>query len=269
MPERVSPIVSAIALAVAVAPAALAQAPPNDAFGAAVSLAGASGVTSGTNVAASKESGEPAHAGNPGSASVWYRWTAPTSGRFGFDTLGSDFDTLLAVYQGSSVDALRLVRANDDADPPGDEFWSRVVFDAVAGAAYAIAVDGYDAETGDFPLRWRAYPPPPPRYEARVRSIHPGAVPGGFTYYGDTVRASFRKANGQAGQTRGYKVCVKKNRRFACVRKTARGRAWSSWNVRMFGSWVGYVDGRYVRRVRFTWYVNGRRVRTATIGVYE
>ena len=34
----------------------------------------------GSNVGATKEPGEPDHAGDPGGASVWYTWTAPADG---------------------------------------------------------------------------------------------------------------------------------------------------------------------------------------------
>src|SRR6185312_5168526 len=81
-------------------------APANNAFGSSVRLSGASGSVGGTNLAAFKEGGEPDHAGNPGGASVWYRWTPSSSGTVEFDTEGSSIDTLLAVYTGSSVDSL-------------------------------------------------------------------------------------------------------------------------------------------------------------------
>jgi len=144
-------------LALALAPAALAQAPPNDAFGAAQPLGGETGGVTGSNVGATKERGEPAHGRNEGGSSVWYRWTAPRDGPFSFDTNGADFDTLLAVYQGASVNALTLVAEDDDR---GEGLASRVVFTAVAGAEYAIAVDGYDGGEGRFSLRWRGIVPP-------------------------------------------------------------------------------------------------------------
>src|SRR3712207_570946 len=46
---------------------------------------------SGTNVDATKESGEPDHANNPGGKSVWYEWTAQESGTTFIDTFGSNF----------------------------------------------------------------------------------------------------------------------------------------------------------------------------------
>ena len=113
-------------------------------------ISGESGTTRGANAGASKEPGEPAHAGNAGGNSVWYRWTAPRDGMATIDTFGSDFDTLLAVYTGSTVATLTLVAANDDAG--GTQ--SRVQFRAEAGAEYMIAVDGYGGATGAVVLNW-------------------------------------------------------------------------------------------------------------------
>src|SRR6266851_1725342 len=88
--------------------------PANDAFASAQSISGSSGTVTGTSSGATKESGEPNHAGNAGGHSVWYRWVAPASTSVAIDTVGSSFDTLLAVYTGTSVSALTAVASNDD-----------------------------------------------------------------------------------------------------------------------------------------------------------
>jgi hypothetical protein len=70
----------------------------------------------GTNVDATKETGEPNHAGNPGGHSIWYGWTAPNqSGVVFIYTCYSAIDTVLGVYSGSNVNALSHVASNDDA----------------------------------------------------------------------------------------------------------------------------------------------------------
>src|SRR5688572_20662531 len=74
----------------------------NDRFADAQVISGSIGTTTDSNNGASKEPGEPNHAGEPGGSSIWFRWTAPASGRFSFNTVGSSFDTLLAVYTGTS-----------------------------------------------------------------------------------------------------------------------------------------------------------------------
>jgi len=72
------------------------------------------------------------HAGNAGGSSIWYLWQAPTSGSFTFTTLGSDFDTLLAVYTGASMNLLTPVASNnDDAQMFCNPNRSRLTFGAV------------------------------------------------------------------------------------------------------------------------------------------
>ena len=119
------------------------SAPPaaNDQFADAQNLGGSSTLVEGTNVGASKETGEPNHAGNAGGASVWYRWSPSTSGQVTIHTGLSSFDTLLAVYTGSTVSSLTLVASNDD----DGGLQSRVIFNAIAGMTYLIAVDGYQS----------------------------------------------------------------------------------------------------------------------------
>jgi uncharacterized repeat protein (TIGR03803 family) len=135
-----------------------AAAPPNDRFSNAQVISASSGTTTGTTVGASKQPGEPDHADNPGGNSIWFRWTAPASGLFLFDTFGSSFDTLLAVYIGTSVDALTVVTNNDDY---GFDLTSEVGFRATAGITYQLAVDGYDGTNGSVILHWAPEPPPP------------------------------------------------------------------------------------------------------------
>jgi hypothetical protein len=143
--------------------AAFAQ-PANDAFGNATVLTGASNLVVASNSGATSEPGEPNHAGDAGGHSVWWRWTAPFTGRVIIETTGSSFDTLLAVYRGSSVGALAVVAANDD-DPLGVELdTSRVWFPATAGTNYHIVVDGWNGATGT--IRLRLYEPPRPPNDA-------------------------------------------------------------------------------------------------------
>ena len=124
-------------------------APPNNDFAGATLLTGATAADSGRNFSASKESGEPNHAGNAGGSSVWYRWVATSSGPVTVSTAGSSFDTLLGVYTGAGVGALTAVAANDD-DAPATT--SRVSFTAVSGTTYRIAVDGKTGTAGSIEI---------------------------------------------------------------------------------------------------------------------
>ena len=106
---------------------------------------------SGTNRNALSEPGEPAHAGQAATASIWYKWSANVTGRVAFTTSGSNFDTLAAVYSGPATSptfaSLVPVGANDNAVGPGVTF-SRVEFNAVAGTTYYLAIDGKAGAAG-------------------------------------------------------------------------------------------------------------------------
>ncbi|MCW2926555.1 MAG: hypothetical protein JWM86_523, partial [Thermoleophilia bacterium] len=81
-------------------------APANDALAGATTLTGASTSICGDNFHASAEAGEPAHAGTVANESVWYTWTAPSSGVAHLDTDSQNYsavaldDTVLGVYTG-------------------------------------------------------------------------------------------------------------------------------------------------------------------------
>ena len=124
--------------------------PANDAFADRTVLSGSSVNVAGSNIGATKESGEPAHAGNAGGRSVWWSWTAPADGSFAISTQGSGFDTLLGVYLGQAVDSLTTVASNDD-DPAGGNT-SVVSINAIAGTTYQIAVDGLNGASGSIAL---------------------------------------------------------------------------------------------------------------------
>ena len=123
----------------------------NDAFTNALTIAGTNGTLMGYTRPATREPGEPAHAGNPGGHSVWFRWVAPQSGLVTFDTTGSRFDPLLAAYTGATIGSLSL--QGEDASPPGLGL-SRVTFNVAAGTSYDVAVDGRDNVFGLFRLNW-------------------------------------------------------------------------------------------------------------------
>jgi len=131
------------------APAGAQAQTGTNAFSARPLLTLAAGVATGTatNAAATAEPAEPAHLGDPAARSVWWRWTAPSTGLAQVDTIGTGFNTRLSVYTGTTLAALRLVAANLGSDEAPDSE-SVVRFQAVSGTSYALCVDGYtDAET--------------------------------------------------------------------------------------------------------------------------
>ena len=140
----------------------LAQ-PANNMFANRIVINGTNIVVTGSSVGATRETGEPYHAGMTGGASVWWSWTAPASGTVTISTAGSSFDTLLGVYTGTSVSALTEVASNDDENYPSIAT-SKVVFDVVSNQTYQIAMDGYGGASGSVQLSVQLGPllPPPP-----------------------------------------------------------------------------------------------------------
>jgi Fibronectin type III domain/PASTA domain/Divergent InlB B-repeat domain len=135
-------------------------APPNDDFANAIVLSGSIATRVGdTNVDATLETGEPGTvADGPAFKSVWYTWTAPANGQVVIDLATSSYETLLAAYTGSVVNALTEVASDDDF---GVSSTSRIRFQAASGTVYKIRVDGYNGTTGTINLDLHQDPPPP------------------------------------------------------------------------------------------------------------
>ena len=131
--------------------------PVNDFFVNATVLTGVSGTNSVNTLKATKEVGEPNHAGNPGGKSAWWRYQPPADGVLYLTTTNSSFDTLLGVYTGNSVNALTLIAENDDA--PGITSGVSALAVAVrSNQVYQIAVDGFDAASGVVVLHYTLAP---------------------------------------------------------------------------------------------------------------
>jgi len=147
---RITAVVLLMGLGV-VAPLPASAAPPaNDNFASPRNLGSAvSGNVTGVNLEATKELGEPDHAGNAGGHSVWYSWTAPADGNEFLSTFDSDFDTLLAAYTGASLGSLTTVASNDDV---GGSAQSAFSFHVTSGVTYLIAVDGFSGKVGHINL---------------------------------------------------------------------------------------------------------------------
>ena len=128
-----------------------APAATNDAFADAALITGATGSLASSTVNASRETNEPTHGGYGGSASIWYRWTAPSDGTLALSTQGSSYDTLLGAYTGSNLTTLTTLAANDDAS---GGLWSAVTVNVAGGTTIKIAIDGYGGLRGSTVLGW-------------------------------------------------------------------------------------------------------------------
>jgi uncharacterized delta-60 repeat protein len=109
------------------------------------------GVGVGSNIGATRESGEPRPAGKNGGKSVWFTWRAPASGIVTITTRGSTFDTLLGVYTGTNVTSLTSIASDDDS---GGFLTSSVTFNAQVGTDYQIQVDGVNGASGLVVVSW-------------------------------------------------------------------------------------------------------------------
>ena len=87
-------------------------------------------------------------------ATAWYRFTAPQGGRMNLDTVGSTFDTVLAVYGGTSLNTLTPVDCNDDGTGLSSEISG---MDVTAGTTYYIQAGGFHADVGT--LHLAVHPP--------------------------------------------------------------------------------------------------------------
>lgn len=109
-----------------------------------------------SNVGATTELGEPLHAGASNAASIWYRFTAPETGNYLFDTTGSGIDTALAIYTGDTLAGLTELASSDGTRTQTslltDISYSAFRVNLQAGQQYAVAQAGIDSAEGDVVL---------------------------------------------------------------------------------------------------------------------
>jgi len=133
-------------------------APPNDNFANRIALTGSTANATGSNIRATGEANEPAQSWT--TESVWWTWTAPATGNYTFDTIGSNFDTWLSVYTGSAVNNLTRTGFDDDGGVVNNT--SKLTQSVTAGTTYQIAVDGWSSNTGQIQLHIAPTPGPAP-----------------------------------------------------------------------------------------------------------
>jgi len=152
----------------AAAPGTIRPGNRNDWFASPRAFVGVSGSVDSRNTWATFETGEPAHARSGPARSMWFTYVPSGNGQVDLDTIGSNFDTVLAVYTGSTFVDLQTVASNDDAK---GKFTSEVSFSATAGTTYRIAVDGYGTSSGSIKLNWRLRIATPPETPTGVIAV--------------------------------------------------------------------------------------------------
>lgn len=120
--------------------------PGNDDFLDATEIFGDSGIIAGTNVNATRETGEPA-----GESSVWYDWTTSKSWTAFAGMAGNLLN--IEVYTGNDFNSFVLIAASENI--------TQVSWNAVAGTTYHIRVFKRTTTT-PFSLHWLLQSPEPP-----------------------------------------------------------------------------------------------------------
>jgi hypothetical protein len=171
------------ALSAVIVASAVAAPPSNDDFAAAQVLSGAQPiVVQGTTREATRESGDPA--GFP--ASVWYRWTAPASGRIAIEFCAQNAaaaqSTSVSVYRGETLPTLQEVFRTEIRPPSGSCPFSQVddppaVYDVVAGTTYRIYVGSQPDMQGSFGLVVTSFIAPAPNDEFSNAAVLGGPLP--------------------------------------------------------------------------------------------
>ncbi|GAA5127857.1 hypothetical protein JIN84_08090 [Luteolibacter yonseiensis] len=104
----------------------------------------------GSQVDGTREEGEPDPSGG-GGVSVWYRWTAPSSGNFQISFVNHDvYASQLNVYTGNSINSLNPVAS----------VFTRTVIKATAGTEYQFRIEGARLGEAGFELAIRQLLPP-------------------------------------------------------------------------------------------------------------
>lgn len=129
-----------------------AHSAPNDNFSAAIPITGAEVSVLGSNLEATREPLEPAHAQyDSGEESVWWRWTAPADGEYMLSVEQAALSLIVAAYTGATLPD--LVRATPQMPISLSAFATKV--SATAGTEYHIAVSGRGGFGNSFRLRIR------------------------------------------------------------------------------------------------------------------
>lgn len=145
--------------------------PPNDDFANRTVLSGSQVTFSGTTIGASVETfREPRHQIYlPAESTVWWSWTAPQSGTVMVRTLDQTFNAGFAIYTGSGLDSMNLVKSKWNAYGAPLE----VMFEATAGTDYSICAVGANNTIGEF-VAELSYPTRPVNDDLRNATVIEG-----------------------------------------------------------------------------------------------
>jgi hypothetical protein len=131
------------------APATLTVLPPANSYCTNAIVITGSNYTNTQSTVGAPSTGDPLPTCGSGFGSgVWYRFAPTLNGKIDVDTIGSDFDTILAVYSGS-CGALVQLSCDDDG---GVGVTSKTSVPVSAGETYYILAGGYGGDIGNLVL---------------------------------------------------------------------------------------------------------------------
>ena len=79
---------------------------------------------------------------------AWFRFDAPRGGRLTALLCGSNYDTSVVMYQGSCGSLLRIACDDDDCQPSGPTYQSKIMDQVVTAGPVYIRVGGYSTAAG-------------------------------------------------------------------------------------------------------------------------
>ena len=163
MTRRLAALAAALALLAMTAPAAMAAPPSNDDISTPIVIGSIPFTTTiDTTEATTSVADDPGYCffpeAGPDPATVWFEYTAASTGRLGATTFGSDYDTTL--YVGTDTGSgFEQIACGDDSRT----LQSAVLFDATAGTTYLFVVGvgpSGDGEAGSLTFNLDVGPPP-------------------------------------------------------------------------------------------------------------
>lgn len=127
---------------------------------------------------ATPDPGEPVHCGISGGASYWYAYAAPADGTVTLDSIGSTFDTFIAVYAfnapfGGYAD---LIPVACDDNSAGTNGAARLEFAVPKGRQFLVVLDGVNGARGIAHLNYRLDTNRPPMAPTLLAAPLPAAA---------------------------------------------------------------------------------------------
>ena len=151
-------LVLALVVGATFAPSVAAAAPSNDSFASATLATPLPFAASADTTDATLQGSEDQPFCGPVTNTVWFQFTSLTTRTIRATSAGSNFDTVISIWDGASLGSLTEVTCGDDVkniQGAVPNRTSRVTWRAIAGVTYSIQVGGFDGAFGDLAFQLR------------------------------------------------------------------------------------------------------------------